>query len=217
MAVDQRSGRSSHRNRPSKAALIKAPYNKKAEEELSQWRHKIKTCAPELKKKAEEEKAVLAKSGKTPAEIEQLKQEIDNRTEAEITKSEAQAASAIQSWRNASPGPAEFVEKFYKWIGDHERIANLQRAAEDRFSAALEELDRHIRGLGPFLRAQWKTIEGELAASETLDKSLSIELAAPNPRKISKHRDASRQSPRTIAARESGARAKTGRVAPGNR
>jgi hypothetical protein len=55
------------------------------------------------------------------------------------------------------------------WIGEHERIENLLRAAEDRFSAALEELDRHVRGLGRFISERWDTIEGELAATQAPD------------------------------------------------
>ena len=49
------------RYRRFKAALIKAPYDKKAEEELSDRLHTIQYVCAELKRNAEKEKAVLAK------------------------------------------------------------------------------------------------------------------------------------------------------------
>jgi hypothetical protein len=128
------------RYRRFKAALIKAPYDEKAEEELSDRRHTIEYICAELKKSAEEEKKVLAKSGKTPAEIEHLKQGIDNRVEAELAKAEIDKSEAEAKLANASPSEAEFVKEFHFWIDQHERIDRLLRAAEDRFSAALEDL-----------------------------------------------------------------------------
>jgi len=186
------------RYRRFKPALIKAPYDKKAEKELSDRRHTIQYICAELKKSAEEEKKVLAKSGKTPAEIEHLKQGIDNRVEAELAKAEILKSEAEAKLANASPSEAEFVKEFHLWIDQHERVDRLLRAAEDRFSAALEELDRHIRGMGPFLRERWKTIEGELAASEPLDESSSMRSTTPNSRRISSQQNGSADSPQMI-------------------
>ena len=64
--------------------------------------------------------------------------------------------------------------------------------------AALEELDRHIRGMGPFLRERWKTIEGELAASEPLDEPSSMRSTTPNSRRISSQQNDSADSPQMI-------------------
>jgi hypothetical protein len=99
---------------------------------------------------------------------------------------------------NASPSEAEFVKEFHLWIDQHERVDRLLRAAEDRFSAALAELDRHIRGMGPFLRERWKTIEGELAASEPLDEPSSMRSTTPNSRRISSQQNDSADSPQMI-------------------
>jgi hypothetical protein len=180
------------RYRRLKTGLIQEAANKKIQESLSYWRRKATAVAPDLKQKAEQEKQLVAKSNKTPGEIEQLKQDIDNKTEAEIAKQEAEAKSAIEWWRNASSTEADFVELFYRWISQQERIESLLCAAEDRFTAALEELDRHVRGLGRFIRERWHVIEGELVESPTPPPS-----ARPIPldsTRVSGHHEAARRT-----------------------
>jgi hypothetical protein len=136
------------RYRRFKTGIIQAAGRKKIERALSEWRSEANSVAPYLRKKAEGEKEDAAKSNKTAAEIEQLKQEIDKKTEAEISGRETKAQSAIQFWSNKSSTEADFVDLFNAWVESQERIDNLLRAAEERFSASLEELERHVCGLG---------------------------------------------------------------------
>jgi hypothetical protein len=111
----------------------------------------------------------------------------------------------------ASSTEANLVERTYRWIEKHERIENLLRAVEERFTATLDELDRHTRGMGRLIPEEGDIIEGELAVP---DPSSSSRPTALNSRRGSNPQNA---SPQMIPSGESIARQRTRRVARGNR
>jgi flagellar biosynthesis GTPase FlhF len=202
------------RYRRFKTGIIQAAGRKKIERALSEWRSEANSVAPHLRKKAEGEKEAAAKSNKTAAEIEQLKQEIDKKTEAEISGRETKAQSAIQFWSNKSSTEADFVDLFNEWVGSQERIDNLLRAAEERFSASLEELERHVCGLGRFIRERWDTIEGELIEPSAPDQPSSARPMPLDPTRTSSYHKA---TPGTAARRKSSARQGNRSLARGSR
>jgi hypothetical protein len=110
-----------------------------------------------------------------------IKDLVDHRVE--IARYRRFKTAVVQPRTGAQSTEANLVDNFYSWIQNHERTENLLRAAEERFSATLAELDRHVRGLGRFIREQWDLIEGELAPSHALDES-SERPTAPNSTKV---------------------------------
>jgi hypothetical protein len=164
------------RYRRFKSGIIQHAALKDMRIECSRWREHATYVTSRLKREAEEEKQILTKSGKTAFEIEQLNQDIDNKLNAEIAKSDAEAQSAIQRLSSTPATEADFVGLFSGWAKEHEWIDNHIHAAEQRFTASLEELDRHVRGLGQFFREEWdKIIEGELAEPSTSDQASSVQ------------------------------------------
>ena len=106
------------------------------------------------------------------------------------------------------------VDLFDSWVGAHDKIDNLLCAAEERFTTTLRELDRHVRGLGPFIREKWDIIEGELVESPALDQTSSVRPMPVDLTRVSRDRKATLG---TILPRNSFARQKTRRLARGSR
>jgi len=184
------------RYRRFKTGLLQAAANKRRRTAISGWRGIADRVAPDLEKRAKEEKQIVARSNKTPAEIEQLNRDIDNKARAEIAKQEAEAQSAIRAWGNPST-EADFVELFHDWFPQQEQIESLLCAAEGRFTSALEELNRHVRGLGQTIREKWDIIEGELLESPALAQPSTVQRSPLESPKVSNHHEAaSRTIPR---------------------
>ena len=69
---------------------------------------------------------------------------------------------------------ADTVRPVENWIRQHEQIDVLLRIAEQRFHATLDEIDRHIHGLGRSLRAELdRVIEGEVSEVGEAEKLAS--------------------------------------------
>ena len=106
-----------------------------------------------VQKKRRSRKRSLAKSNKTPKEMEKLnKSEIDAKLATEIAEAEAKGRAHVEAWNSACYSEDNCVDTFSSWIGSVEKIDLLLQAAEERFSATLEEIERHVRGLGRLLR-----------------------------------------------------------------
>jgi hypothetical protein len=202
------------RYRRFKTDLVEAARRKQIRDAISGWTSEADSVGVILRREAEERKHIIAKSNKTAAEIEQLKQDIDNKVEAKIAKKEAEAQSAIQYWRNVSSTENNFVELFDRWISRQEQIEDLLQTAEERFSATLDELDRHVRGLGRFVREERDVIEGEVIASSAPGQPSSVQPMPRDSKRVSGHH---RATPRTIPLRKSLARRGTRRLARGSR
>jgi hypothetical protein len=158
------------RYRMIKMGMVKAPRRKQIHDSLRYWRNYAADRADTLRKQAEREKEQLEKSKKSPEEIDQLKAEIDTKLASNIAAAEAEGRAQVQAWQSADTTEADCVDLFDRWIGNVERVDVLLRAAEQRFSATLEEIDRHLRGLGRLLREELdKIIEGELVEIEAAD------------------------------------------------
>ena len=83
----------------------------------------------------------------------------------------------------ALPSETNVVEVFGSWVEDVERIDILLQAAERRFSATLHEIDRHLHGLGPFLREELdQIIEGSLVTPNAADGEIVSDAVRPDAR-----------------------------------
>ena len=118
----------------------------------------------ELTRNAERQKELLTKSKKPAEEIDKLKTEIESKLTADIAEAKAKGQAHAQALKNVATTETDYIDLFSTWIDDVERIDVLLHAAEGKFSATLEEIDRHIRGLGQLLREQVdKVIDGEFS------------------------------------------------------
>src|SRR5262245_26924269 len=152
------------RYRRIKAAIVAAPSRKKLEEQRSYWRDYAKDRARNLTAEAARQKELLAKEKKPTEEIDKLKADIESKLASDIAEAEATGQAQVRAWKNVAINEADYVDTFSAWIENVERIDTLLQTAEARFGATLEEIDRHIRGLGQLLREQLdKVIEGEFS------------------------------------------------------
>jgi hypothetical protein len=158
------------RYRRFKTDLIAAARRKEIQDEISSWSRHADSCARVYKEEAARRKQLLAKSDKSAVEREKLKQEIDTKLAADIAAAEANSRAQVEGWSKASTTEADYINLFAHWIKRVEQLDILLRASEERFSATLEEIDRHLRGLGRLLREELdKIIEGELVETEAAD------------------------------------------------
>jgi hypothetical protein len=158
------------RYRRMKSGLIAAAHRKEIRSNISSCRSNASERVYFLKRKAAEEKEGLKNSGKSAQEIEELKEQIDTKLAADTASVTAECREEVAALRNTSTTEADCVDLFSKWTVHVERIDILLHAAEARFSASLEEIDHHLRGLGRFLREQLDmVIEGELVESPEAD------------------------------------------------
>ena len=78
-------------------------------------------------------------------------------------ESDANSDRHIAELRTATPSEHDFASSFQGWITPLEQLDALTRAAEERFRIAVRELENHLSGLGPVLKANLnKLIEGEV-------------------------------------------------------
>jgi hypothetical protein len=80
---------------------------------------------------------------------------------------------------------ADVTASFEGWIKQHEQIDVLLEVAEQRFTATLKELERHVHGFGRFLCEEMgKVIDGEVIEPEREGNkvaALTSEAACPEP------------------------------------
>ena len=168
------------RYRRMKAGIIAASRRKTVETQVSSWRSYGKNRARDLTNEAARQKELLAKSNKPAEEIDKLKAEIESKLAADIAEEEATGRTQLEVWKNLPTTESDYVSLFDTWIANVERIDVLLRAAEERFSVTLEEIDHHVRGLGQFLREQLdKVIDGDFTQSQEADRELSEGAAEP--------------------------------------
>ena len=99
-------------------------------------------------------------------EMVSLQSRQNREREAGAREARMREARERDSIANAQPAAEDdFVGVFANWIGEIERIDILARAAEQRFTHALREIERHIFGFGRLLRADLdRLIDGEVVS-----------------------------------------------------
>jgi hypothetical protein len=167
------------RYRRIKTSLLEQPYRKKVAALVGRLETTLRDQPDELREAAEKEKAELDKSNKSAGEIKKLKANIVRKLARDISKSRTHCQEHLECLTAARVTDAEVAASFQTWIQQHEQIDVLLQAAEQRFSAALKELERHVHGFGRFLREEMdKVIEGEVIEPEREGNKL-VELTSP--------------------------------------
>jgi hypothetical protein len=156
------------RYRRIKVGLITAARRKQVQGEVSGWSHPDTSV---LHMVARGQRELVEKAKKSPEETARLLKEIDDKLEADIATLKAEGQVQVDAWRKAPTTEANLVDLFPRWIKNLEQIDILLEAAEKRFTESLEEVDRHLRGLGRYCREELdKIIEGEVVESQGNDE-----------------------------------------------
>lgn len=113
------------------------------------------------KSQVEAKKLAVAKSELSAEEKEAKSKEWDQALASAIRTMETDYAKLVKDL--SGPDTAlDFVQVFRSWVEDFERLDVLLRAAEDRFKAALLELDRYQNGRSKVEAEELDIIEGKV-------------------------------------------------------
>ena len=92
--------------------------------------------------------------------------DLETRIEAEITATRDGLVEKIDYWEAYEPDESELAAELHVWIGQHSALDQQISLAEEKYAAALEDLERHLFGFGKALRGDLhRIIEGEIVQS----------------------------------------------------
>ncbi|MPZ37879.1 MAG: hypothetical protein GEU95_07405 [Rhizobiales bacterium] len=117
---------------------------------------KIETYENNVEKRRQE----VAKSDLSDKEKESKYADYDSALDDAIDGAEADYAELVKKLR-APDTDLDFMGVFRRWLEDFERLDVILQAAEERFRAALDELDRYQRGRFSRLSEELDVIEAE--------------------------------------------------------
>jgi hypothetical protein len=99
-------------------------------------------------------------------------EESEPRIGAEIKEVQADLQKSIDYWNAHRPSESELAGELHVWIGQHKMLDQQISLAEEKYAAAVEELERHLFGFGKALRGDLhKIIEGEIVTPGAYDAS----------------------------------------------
>ncbi len=85
--------------------------------------------------------------------------------EAEINSTQESLQQAIDALEVDPPDESELAGELHVWIGQHQALDQQISCAEEKYAAAVEDLERHLFGFGKALRGKLhQIIEGEIVA-----------------------------------------------------
>ena len=173
------------RYRRMKTAWMERGRSRWITDQIQSIRGNLNDRTRQLKESAEQQKAAIAKSNKAPEEIEKNKNDIDAKLAADIAKLQADAQPDIQYWRNLPPSDQQFVDAKSHWIRDVPTLDLLLNTAEERFSATLYEIERHLSGLGRLFREEARKLLDLRPVALTSAASATLQTDAGEPFKNS--------------------------------
>jgi hypothetical protein len=89
--------------------------------------------------------------------------DLETRIEAEIKARQDRLQETIDCWEAYEPDESELAGELHVWIGDHRALDQQITLAEEKYAAALQDLERHLFGFGKALRGGLqRIIEGEV-------------------------------------------------------
>jgi len=92
--------------------------------------------------------------------------DLETRIAAEITATQDGLGEKIDYWQSYEPDESELAGELHVWIGQHSALDQQLSLAQERYTAAVEDLERHLFGFGKALRGDLhKIIEGEIVQS----------------------------------------------------
>jgi hypothetical protein len=91
--------------------------------------------------------------------------DLETRIEAEIKATQDGLGEKIDYWQAYEPDESELAGELHVWIGQHRALDQQISLAEEKYAAAVGDLDRHLFGFGKALRGKLhQIIEGEIVA-----------------------------------------------------
>jgi hypothetical protein len=91
--------------------------------------------------------------------------ELETGIEAEIKATQESLQRAIDALETDPPDESELASELHVWIGQHSALDQQLSLAQERYAAAVEDLERHLFGFGKALRGKLhQIIEGEIVA-----------------------------------------------------
>jgi len=91
--------------------------------------------------------------------------DLETRIAAEIKATQDGLGEKIDYWQAYEPDESELAGELHAWIGQHQALNQQISFAEEKYAAALEDLERHLFGFGKALRGKLhQIIEGEIVA-----------------------------------------------------
>jgi hypothetical protein len=89
--------------------------------------------------------------------------DLETRIEAKIKARQDGLRENIDHWRAYEPDESDLAGELHVWIGQHHALDQQISLAEEKYTSALEDLERHLFGFGKALRGDLhKIIEGEI-------------------------------------------------------
>jgi hypothetical protein len=89
--------------------------------------------------------------------------DLEARIEADVKTRQDDLQTKIDYWRAYKSNESDLAGELHVWIGQHGALELQISAAEAKYAAAVEDLERHLFGFGKALRGELhKIIEGEI-------------------------------------------------------
>jgi hypothetical protein len=89
--------------------------------------------------------------------------DLEARIEADIKVRQDGLQKNVDHWSAYEPDESDLAGELHVWIGQHSALDQQISAAEEKYAAAVEDLERHLFGFGKALRGELhKIIEGEI-------------------------------------------------------
>ena len=154
------------RYRRMKARIVNNAHRAVIDKRIAGFQSALKEAPAEIRarwaKQAGEE---MTKRGLYGAEYEKFVADQQPHIEAEIKARQNSLQKTIDYWRAYVPDESDLAAELHVWIGSHRTLDEQISMAEEKYAAALEDLERHLFGFGKALRGDLhKIIEGEIVA-----------------------------------------------------
>jgi hypothetical protein len=152
------------------AALVRAAHESKVRSDREERIDRNISLAEKL---AEMKKAHIAKANAgSPVETARRHEEVDDQFIDHLDDCINELRILPNAVRSSTMTAGDVVAVLSDWIDQLKQIDMLLQAAEKRFSKTLEEIDRHLRGLGRYCREGLdKIIDAEVVEAPAADEA----------------------------------------------
>jgi hypothetical protein len=167
------------RYRRMKAEVVDNAHRKVIEKRIGEFRAALANAPTEIRtrlvKKASEE---IKNRGLHGDVYTKFVADNEAKIEAEIKATQTSLQKTIDHWVAYLPDENDLAGELHNWIGALGRLDQQISAADERYAIALEDLERHIFGLGKSLRDKLhQIIEGEFVESDV--REILVDPAPP--------------------------------------
>ncbi len=153
------------RYRRIRTALLRHPFDRRAERMVVEAESQHAQEADMLDEIARRAHAEIEEEGGADAAQERV--EIDQYTADQRRGADQYRQAVIAEIRSHHPTDRHIVTDLPDWIDGYQQLDRCLQAAEQRFIAALRDIERHVAGFGKTLR-RFEVIEGEVLREEAM-------------------------------------------------